>query len=796
MIADRTPDRLLIARHPTLRGIDGARVLFESGGPVVELHFVRAAPGVMKTPALTNDEFAGGAIRLEGEGARGWRVVRMEPARDEPHVVRVVLERAEGAPPASPAPAVVRIIDADDIAPGFDAVRVRLTGAGRVEDVEPQAPQPPRERASAEIDYVTKDYAGFQRFMLDRMAAVLPAWTERHAADEGNAIVELLAYAADYLSYYQDAVATEAYLTTARRRTSVRRHARLLMYRMDEGCTPRVWLHFAVDPGLAKLTVRRGFSVGTPGSDVISQNAFVVMRDTNVFAANNAFAIYDYGTDEYTLARGATSAAFRVPHGPEPPPAIADGDVIVFEQTVSPLTGRPADADPGLRQAVRVRGTPRFVIDPLRNVEFCEVGWDDADALGFDLPVARRVGSRGERIAGLAHAIGNIVPADYGTDTVEVLPPATGAPDYRPQLTQRDLTFYVPFDDEEAREPASAFTELKPYKAVPDIQLVQHFPELRYAERFPDRAEPMRLWQAARDLLAGDRDARIFTVEMETDRTPTLRFGDDVHGRSPESGSTLRAYYRVGNGPTGHLGPDVLTAPLGRAFTTATSEAEDEEIKTGCTVRNPLPPGGGADPEPIDRVRRNAPDKIRTRRSAVVPADFVEAATALPKVRAAAAATAFTGTWVTVRLYVQRVADGEGETPAFLRSVRAALEPFRTIDAEFVTLPPAYVTIEAEAEVTSAPGVEPEALRARVDTAFAALLASEAFTFGQAVYPSPFVSAAMRVGGVRDARVTRLARVGAPRSTGVDAAPVALAPHEIASIPHVRVRFVSAGAPG
>ncbi|MFO1063079.1 MAG: hypothetical protein U0892_04300 [Pirellulales bacterium] len=37
-------------------------------------------------------------------------------------------------------------------------------------------------------------------------------------------LVELLAFVADRISYEQDAVATEAYLATARRRPSVRRH--------------------------------------------------------------------------------------------------------------------------------------------------------------------------------------------------------------------------------------------------------------------------------------------------------------------------------------------------------------------------------------------------------------------------------------------------------------------------------------------------------------------------------------------------------------------------------------------
>jgi hypothetical protein len=67
----------------------------------------------------------------------------------------------------------------------------------------------------------------------------MPGWRERSAADIGIALVELLAYTGDYLSYYQDSVGTEAYLGTSRRRTSVRRHARLVDYALDDGSSAR-----------------------------------------------------------------------------------------------------------------------------------------------------------------------------------------------------------------------------------------------------------------------------------------------------------------------------------------------------------------------------------------------------------------------------------------------------------------------------------------------------------------------------------------------------------------------------
>src|SRR5579875_3863179 len=108
------------------------------------------------------------------------------------------------------------------------------------------------------IDYLSKDYASFRRMMLDHLAQRVPTWQEPSEADLGNVLVEVLAYAADYLSYYQDAVATEAYLGTARRRESLRRHARLLDYPAHDGCTARVWLHIAVN---APTVLARGLRV-------------------------------------------------------------------------------------------------------------------------------------------------------------------------------------------------------------------------------------------------------------------------------------------------------------------------------------------------------------------------------------------------------------------------------------------------------------------------------------------------------------------------------------------------------
>jgi len=114
---------------------------------------------------------------------------------------------------------------------------------------------PPENRDEPEINYLAKDYASFRQLILDRLALIMPDWTERHAPDLWLALVEILAYVGDYLSYYQDAVATEAYLATARRRISVRRHARLVDYRLHEGCNARVWISLEPAPVTGSLTL-------------------------------------------------------------------------------------------------------------------------------------------------------------------------------------------------------------------------------------------------------------------------------------------------------------------------------------------------------------------------------------------------------------------------------------------------------------------------------------------------------------------------------------------------------------
>src|SRR5207247_2322983 len=133
---------------------------------------------------------------------------------------------------------------------------------------------PPRELPEAPLlDYQAKDYASFRRLLLDLLPQLNPDFVERNPSDLGIALLELLAYEGDHLSYFQDAVANEAFLETARRRISARRHARLVDYRMHDGRNAWTAIHVRVGDGgpgtleggdFVRLEERLGPATGAP----------------------------------------------------------------------------------------------------------------------------------------------------------------------------------------------------------------------------------------------------------------------------------------------------------------------------------------------------------------------------------------------------------------------------------------------------------------------------------------------------------------------------------------------------
>jgi hypothetical protein len=96
-----------------------------------------------------------------------------------------------------------------------------------------------------EIAYRVGAFASFRDTMLDDLAVLLPGWREAPGGrDYATAIVELWAYVADILAFYQERIANEAFLRTATMGDSLQRLAELVGYRRSPGSGARALIAF------------------------------------------------------------------------------------------------------------------------------------------------------------------------------------------------------------------------------------------------------------------------------------------------------------------------------------------------------------------------------------------------------------------------------------------------------------------------------------------------------------------------------------------------------------------------
>lgn len=643
---------------------------------------------------------------------------------------------------------------------------------------QPALPEP-------EINYLAKDYASFRRLMLDRLSVIMPAWQERNAADVQIMLVELLAYVGDHLSYYQDAVATEAYLGTARRRASVRRHARLLDYRMLDGCNARAWVCFEYDGPDPGLLLPEGTQLLTRGAadapTVAPEEAEAILRGEapEVFEtlhpitltqARSRILFHTWGDENCCLPAGATRATLVR----SPGLVLNVGDVLVFEEAVSPTTGLEADADPGHRCAIRLTQVDDTVVDtlPEPDVALIEVRWDVADALPFALCLSSRASERDERIANVSVARGNVALADHGERVVgEPLGQSGKLEPFRPRLARRPLTLQGRVVDSTRRDRLMVFDPLASASATMkwDARDAQPAISLLAAPALSGADE----WLPQADLLASDRFAPEFVVETEEDGSARLRFGDNVLGRKPLEGQAFTATYRVGNGTRGNVGANSITQVVGG----------NANVRR---VWNPLPAAGGLDPESLEQVRQFAPQAFRTQQRAVTPADYIEVSQRRADAQRAAAVVRWTGSWYTTFVTVDRK-NGLAVDAPFEEDLRAYLERFRMAGGDLEVTGPVFVPVELALRVCAKDGH----FRANVKQAlFAAFSSGETggrlgffhpdnFTFGQPLCLSQVYQAALAVPGVASVEVVTFRRYGRTAAGELAAGALTVGPQEV-----------------
>ncbi|HEX2084697.1 MAG TPA: baseplate J/gp47 family protein [Solirubrobacteraceae bacterium] len=115
------------------------------------------------------------------------------------------------------------------------------------------------------IDYTARDYDSILAAMRSLIPGKLPEWTDHASeADVGNVLLQLFAHMGDVLSYHQDRVANESFLTTARTRRSVIAHLRLIGYELGTAAPAAAALTVSVPAAENRtVTIGRGDAFAT-----------------------------------------------------------------------------------------------------------------------------------------------------------------------------------------------------------------------------------------------------------------------------------------------------------------------------------------------------------------------------------------------------------------------------------------------------------------------------------------------------------------------------------------------------
>ncbi|MER5597119.1 putative baseplate assembly protein [Streptomyces sp. NPDC002265] len=422
---------------------------------------------------------------------------------------------------------------------------------------------------SPTIDYLAKDYASFRRLLLERLALTMPAWVERHAPDIGVTLVELLSYIGDQLSYQQDAVATEAYLDTARLRTSVRRHVRLVDYPMHEGCAARTFVCVETSEQLTLKPDDLAFTAFPPGR--IAQTGPLIAaelltggnpvyrplerRDIVLRPEHNRIELWTWGDQECSLPVGTTRATLLdqrpADEGGDRPLRLVPGDVIVFEELRGCATGLAADRDPTHRQAVRLtRVTPR--VDALYDTKVLDVAWAEADALAFPLCVTTHRGPEPDPRPASVVACANTILVEHGIEN-------TWGPGRHPE-TLAGPTARVHAPDTSGPSGAGCAGSVPSTGAAPT----------RAARRFsPTLRAPHVTWSPPHPRPADVAAAQAEALSQLADRARRRLAAIQRSGAAPSAGDQefLRTLFKAGHLAGTHEGQDpdhVLASLLAR----------------------------------------------------------------------------------------------------------------------------------------------------------------------------------------------------------------------------------------
>ncbi len=244
-------------------------------------------------------------------------------------------------------------------------------------------------------------------------------------------------------------------------------------------------------------------------------------------------------------------------------------------------------------------------------------------------------------------------------------------------------------------------------------------------------------WTLAGGFIDRAPDARIYTESVRADGTTVIRFGDGVEGaRLPSGTLNLDAVYREGLGSAGNLAA------------TRIAQLADRPLGVRAVV-NPVAATGGADPDPLERIRRNVPIASAALGRLVALHDYAEFARGFAGIEKAAAALLPVGRRRVVHVTLGGIDDSPIDLDSDLMKALAAAmlalgDPALPLHLDTRALRPLVIS----ARVAIAADRRWERVSADARAALVAAFGWSARDFGQAAAASEVVATIQAVPGV------------------------------------------------
>jgi hypothetical protein len=425
------------------------------------------------------------------------------------------------------------------------------------------------------ISYTSRDFSTIRSALVDHVKIYFPDWQEWSESNLGVALLELVAYVGDNLSFYLDRTANELYLSTVTQRQNIINLVKLIGY------SPRT-----ASAASARLRAR----IQLPQSD------------DAIIRANIIFT--DKGGTEWEILENTVIAA---------------GTTDTYHQTVPKLpsitwetlgTGDGVTTDYAFTTAnISVVAGTLYIkfyigallynvtaeVDGTMALPFGGTGIVDYDAGTIHLYFAAAHVPTNATLITASYQYDQKIVAYQGRTRMDQYS-GTGLPNQSYVLSDSPV-LVAPIVPEEV--------------SIPDPS--------RFEVWLGDPGAPFgtgagTLWARVDSLVSASAIDTAYQIEIDDKDRITVMFGDGSAGAIPPSGSgNINIIYRVGGGVIGNIAVDYIDSSV---------SAWCGLLETTVRLTNYEHGSGGSERESLSEIRVNAPAYLRTNDSATTESDF------------------------------------------------------------------------------------------------------------------------------------------------------------------------------